>query len=71
MIGRIGGIGLIVLLFFIGMEASPGSLLSRWRLAIFGVMLQVAATIAASGRSRLFFDWSWSQILICSVSSSA
>lgn len=64
MIGRIGGIGLIVLLFFVGMEVSPGSLLSRWRLAIFGVALQVAATVGAVWAVALFFDWSISQIII-------
>ncbi len=64
LIGRIGGLGLIVLLFFIGMEASPGSLLSRWRLAIFGVILQVAVTIAAVWAIALFYEWSWSKIII-------
>ena len=64
LIGRIGGIGLIVLLFFVGMEASPHSLLSRWRLAIFGVVLQVGITVAAVWLIGLFFDWSWSKVLI-------
>ncbi len=64
LIGRIGGIGLIVLLFFVGMEASPHSLLSRWRLAIFGVLLQVGITVAAVWLIALYFEWSWSKILI-------
>jgi len=64
LIGRVGGIGLIVLLFFIGMEASPGSLLSRWRLAIFGVILQVGVTIAVVWAIALFYEWSWSKIMI-------
>lgn len=64
LIGRIGGIGLIVLLFFIGMEASPHSLLSRWRLAIFGVALQVGITVAAVWLIGQLFDWPWSKVLI-------
>lgn len=64
LIGRIGGIGLIVLLFFVGMEASPRSLLSRWRLAIFGVILQVGVTIAAIWLIALFLGWSWPKVLI-------
>ena len=64
LIGRIGGIGLIVLLFFVGMEASPHSLLSRWRLAIFGVILQVGITVAAVWLIAFYLDWSWSKILI-------
>jgi len=64
LIGRIGGIGLIVLLFFVGMEASPHSLLSRWRLAIFGVALQVGITVAAVWLIGQLFDWPWSKVLI-------
>lgn len=64
MIGRIGGVGLIVLLFFVGMEASPGSLLSRWRLAIFGVILQVVATVAAVWVIGAYLGWSASQIVL-------
>jgi CPA2 family monovalent cation:H+ antiporter-2 len=64
MIGRLGGVGLIVLLFFVGMEASPGSLLKRWRLAIFGVILQVAATVAILWVIGAFFDWTLSQIVL-------
>ncbi len=64
LIGRLGGVGLIVLLFFVGMEASPGALLSRWRLAIFGVALQVAATIAAISAVGLFFDWTFYEVML-------
>ncbi|MGB5626756.1 MAG: cation:proton antiporter [Woeseiaceae bacterium] len=64
MIGRLGGVGLIVLLFFVGMEASPGSLLSRWRLAIFGVILQVAVTVAAVWVIGVYLDWTLPQIVL-------
>ncbi|MGB5247810.1 MAG: cation:proton antiporter [Woeseia sp.] len=63
-ISRIGGVGLIVLLFFVGMEASPKSLLKRWQVAIFGVVLQVLATVAAVWAIGGLFSWSWSQVLI-------
>lgn len=64
LIGRIGAIGLIVLLFFVGMEASPGSLLSRWRLAIFGVLLQIIATIGIVWIVGLYFDWPWQLVFL-------
>ncbi len=64
LIGRIGGMGLIVLLFFIGMEASPHALLSRWRLAIFGVALQVLFTIGLVWTIGWFYAWSWAQVLL-------
>ncbi len=63
-IGRIGGIGLIMLLFFIGMEASPGALLSRWRLAIFGVLLQVVATVLIVWLIGQIYGWPWSLVLL-------
>jgi CPA2 family monovalent cation:H+ antiporter-2 len=75
LIGRLGGIGLIVLLFFVGMEASPGALLRRWRLAFFGVALQVAATVALVWVIGVYYSWPWSQVLmfgfIISLSSTA
>lgn len=64
LISRIGDIGLIVLLFFVGMEASPGSLLQRWRLAIFGVVLQIFATIGVVWLIALFFDWGWPLVVL-------
>ena len=73
LIGRIGGIGLIVLLFFVGMEASPGSLLSRWRLAIFGVLLQIIATVGIVWIIGLFLTGpgSWSSYSASSSVSAA
>lgn len=64
LIGRIGDMGLIVLLFFIGMEASPGALLSRWRLAIFGVAIQIGATVALVWAIGTVYDWSLSRVLL-------
>ncbi len=64
LIGRIGGMGLIVLLFFVGMEASPGALLSRWRLAIFGVILQVLATIGLIWLIGWFYAWPLSLVIL-------
>ncbi len=64
LIGRIGDMGLIVLLFFIGMEASPGALLSRWRLAIFGVTLQIAATVGLIWGIGTFYGWSLTWVLL-------
>ena len=64
LIGRIGDMGLIVLLFFVGMAASPGALLKRWRLAIFGVVLQLAATFLVVWGIGLLFGWPLSQVVL-------
>jgi K+:H+ antiporter len=63
-IGRIGSFGLIMLLFFVGMEASPRHLLGRWRIAIGGVVLQTLASILVVWLIGLFYDWSWSRIIL-------
>lgn len=63
-ISRLGSFGLIMLLFFVGMEASPRHLLGRWRIAVGGVLFQLAASIAAVWLIGIFFDWSWSRIIL-------
>ena len=63
-IGRIGSFGLIMLLFFIGMEVSPRHLLGRWRVAVGGVLLQIAASIGVVALLGLAYDWSASRIVL-------
>ena len=63
-IGRLGSFGLIMLLFFIGMEVSPRQLLGRWRIAVGGVLLQIAASIGVVCLLGLVYDWSWPRIIL-------
>ncbi|MEQ8205951.1 MAG: cation:proton antiporter, partial [Woeseia sp.] len=63
-ISRLGSFGLIMLLFFVGMEASPRHLLGRWKIAVGGVIFQLAASIAAVWLIGMYFDWSWSRIIL-------
>lgn len=63
-ISRLGSFGLIMLLFFIGMEVSPRSLLGRWRIATGGIVLQVAASIGAVWAIGALYDWSWERIVL-------
>lgn len=54
---RIGGIGVILLLFFIGIAVSPSDLRSNWKVAIGGTSLQIiCSTFAVIGIGELF-DW--------------
>ena len=64
MIGRSGSFGLIMLLFFIGMEASPRHLLGRWRVAVAGVLFQILASIGAVWLIGLLYDWSWPRVIL-------
>ncbi len=63
-ISRIGSFGLIMLLFFVGMEASPRHLLGRWRIAIGGVVLQLIASIVVVWLIGAFYDWSLSRVIL-------
>jgi CPA2 family monovalent cation:H+ antiporter-2 len=45
-ISRLGAIGVVLLLFFVGLEVSPHSLRSNWRVPLVGTVLQVAFTTA-------------------------
>ncbi|MDH3475664.1 MAG: cation:proton antiporter, partial [Rhodospirillales bacterium] len=52
-IGRLGAVGVVLLLFFVGLEVSPQSLASNWRVSLMGTILQVALTTA------LVFAFGW------------
>ncbi len=44
---RIGEIGVVMLLFFVGMEVSIPNLMKRWRIAVIGTIVQIAISVAA------------------------
>ena len=44
---RIGEIGVVMLLFFVGMEVSIPKLMERWRIALIGTAVQIAVSVAA------------------------
>jgi CPA2 family monovalent cation:H+ antiporter-2 len=74
-IRRIGEFGLILLLFFIGMEISLPSLIENWKIPTVGTLLQIIASILVVGVIGWFFSWGANQIIILgfiiSLSSSA
>ena len=74
-INSLGEFGLILLLFFIGMEISLPDLVQNWRLALLGTILQVIATIGLVLLIGLWMDWTWSRIImlgfVMALSSSA
>lgn len=46
MVTRIGEIGVVMLLFFVGMEVSIPKLMQRWRIAVIGTATQIAVSVA-------------------------
>jgi len=57
LIHYLGEIGIILLLFFIGMEISLPSFLKQWKVALFGTLTQVVASIAVTIGTGVLFGW--------------
>ncbi|MBI2572856.1 cation:proton antiporter [Candidatus Woesearchaeota archaeon] len=57
MISSLGNIGVVMLLFFIGMEISLPKLIAKWRIAIFGILVQGILSFAAMFMVGLWLGW--------------
>ncbi len=55
---RLGQFGVIMLMFFIGMEVSPKKLFGSWKIALIGTLLQVAVSVLIIKALGYFFGWS-------------
>ena len=47
LVTRVGEIGVVMLLFFVGMEVSIPKLMERWRIAVIGTAVQILVSVAA------------------------
>ncbi len=63
-ISRLGALGVILLLFFVGMETHPEKLLANWKLALFGTLLQIGLSLACAWLIGWLFDWTLSRTLL-------
>jgi len=63
-IGRLGAIGVVLLLFFVGMETDASKLIANWKLAVFGTLLQIGLSVLCVWLLGLFYDWSFSRTLL-------
>ncbi len=74
-IALLGDVGIVLLLFFIGMETNLPDLVQQWKVAIGGTIGQVLLSVGLVALVGWPLDWSWSRILmlgfIISLSSSA
>lgn len=72
---RLGDIGLIVLMFFIGMEISLPDFVKRWRIALFGTGMQVIFSLILMFGIGYGLGWPLNRMIllgfIISISSSA
>lgn len=75
LIHAMGEFGLILLLFFIGMEISLPDLLKNWKLATFGTTLQILSSVLMVALIGFLFSWPLNRIVVLgfviSLSSSA
>lgn len=63
-LSRIGEFGVLMLLFFIGMENNPRDLLSRWRITFVGTAAQVAGSVLCIALLGWWLHWSTPRILL-------
>jgi K+:H+ antiporter len=58
-VAHIGELGVIMLMFFIGMEVSLPRLIAGWRIAVLGAMAQMALSVAVCMIAAELLGWSW------------
>lgn len=56
-IDHLGEIGIILLLFFVGMEISLPEIIKQWKVAAIGTFLQVSASVLLLMGIGFFFEW--------------
>lgn len=75
LISSLGSLGLILLLFFIGMEISLQKLVANWKISVIGTVLQVLFSVLAVWLIGKYYDWSLARVLtigfVISLSSTA
>lgn len=74
-LARFGAVGVVMLLFFIGMEVSPRRLAANWRVAIIGTLLQILVSVGCVWLVGKWLDWPIGRVLmlgfVISLSSTA
>lgn len=61
---RLGAIGVVFLLFFVGMEIAPQQLAGTWRVSVLGTLLQVLASIGLVYLLGHWLNWPLPRIML-------
>jgi len=61
---RLGAFGVVLLLFFIGMEVSPQRLVDNWRVALLGTLAQILISVGVIWLLGKGFDWPLGRTLL-------
>ncbi len=72
---RLESIGVMLLLFFVGMKVSMSKLIANWKIEIGGTFIQIVASLLCIGALSLWLDWTWARVIllgfVISISSTA
>ncbi|QIV94408.1 cation:proton antiporter [Allofrancisella frigidaquae] len=63
-LARLGEIGVILLLFFAGMEISPRKFAENWQVPVIGTMLQITITTLLVSLVGIALEWSLAKIVL-------
>ncbi len=70
-LSRVGDFGVMLLLFFVGMEVSLRRLFASWRISVVGALFQVLASVGCVLVLGYFKQWEWPRIISALRSASA
>lgn len=75
LVASLGSLGLVLLMFFIGMEISLPKLIANWKFSVTGTLIQITVSVLAVWLIGYFYDWSIARIVtlgfVISISSTA
>lgn len=75
LITNLGSLGLVLLLFFIGMEIHLPNLITNWKVSVFGTIIQIMVSILIVWFLGQYFNWKLNQVVmlgfVISLSSTA
>ena len=63
-LSRLGAIGVVLLMFFVGMEVSPGKLIKNWKVAVLGTIIQIAVNVGLMIAFGTFQEWPLSRSIL-------
>jgi CPA2 family monovalent cation:H+ antiporter-2 len=64
LLSQLGGLGVVLLLFFVGMEISPERVLANWKVAAVGTGLQIVISVGCIWVLGALLDWSLARIVL-------
>lgn len=63
-ITKLGAVGVVILMFFIGMEVSPRRLAANWRITVLGTFLQIGLSVGVVWVLGYFMHWPINRIIL-------